>query len=90
MDGSSRMSQFVAGTLRMYTPLSRSLSIPTLPLCVMALGCAANIKELLKTGALIKILQEEKTHTRTFDEKPVLITGPTNTVREVQKAVCER
>lgn len=51
---------------------------------------SANIKELLKTGALIKILQEEKTHTRTFDERPVLITGPTRTVLEVQKAVCER
>lgn len=50
----------------------------------------ANIKELLKTGALIKILQEEKSHTRTFDERPVLITGPSRVVLEVQRAVCER
>jgi len=69
---------------------SIKLAVPA-PLLGHLIGKAgAYIKELNSQGAMVKILQEEKSHTKSFDEKPVLITGPARVVLDVEKAICER
>ena len=48
------------------------------------------MKEMNRMGATIRIFQDEPSHTKTFDERPVIITGPTNKVIEVEKYLCDR
>jgi hypothetical protein len=39
---------------------------------------------------MVKILQEEKSFTRTYDERPVIMTGPLATVLAVQQQLLDR
>ena len=50
----------------------------------------ANVKEYLATGVNVKILQDERSHSRSYDEKPVLLTGPLELVLAVEKAILDR
>lgn len=50
----------------------------------------AFIRELHQTGVMIKILQEENSFTRTYDERPVIMTGPLATVLAVQQQLLDR
>lgn len=39
---------------------------------------------------MVKILQEERSFTRTYDERPVVMTGPLANVLAVQQQVLDR
>lgn len=39
---------------------------------------------------LVKILQEETSFTRTYDERPVMLTGPLATVLAVEQQLLDR
>jgi hypothetical protein len=48
------------------------------------------IRELHASGVLVKILQEETSFTRTYDERPVMLTGPLATVLAVEQQLLDR
>ncbi len=65
-------------------------SMPT-PLMGHVIGKGGDfIKALHATGVLVKILQEERSFTRMYDERPVMLTGPLATVLAVQQQLLDR
>jgi hypothetical protein len=45
---------------------------------------------MMATGVMIKILQEDRSFTRTYDERPVMLTGPLHMVLKVQRDLLDR
>jgi len=66
------------------------MSVP-FPLVGHLIGkSGVHVKEMNRMGATTRIFHEEPSHTRTFDERPVIITGSPQKVVEVQRYLCDR